>query len=103
MSGNIELRGYEIARLEAGRWIEVSRWRPTDYALDEACRAAAWLNQRNPSEVYVVRPVVSTLPPSAKPDPALNKFRQTADEVPEPTQLELPFTDEAVNETPEEG
>jgi hypothetical protein len=107
----MELRGYEVARLTRGSWVPVSKWRPSELGLNGALDAARWLNERHPGETYTVRPVVSMLPPRPAPkdelhleadedpgppgdpededtvtfarDPALNKFRQTADEVPE--------------------
>jgi hypothetical protein len=75
---DIELRGYEVCRIDRGRAIRVSNWSPTDYALDEAVKSAAWLNDRHPNDTYVVRAVISIPPPRREPEPA-------------PTQLELPF------------
>jgi hypothetical protein len=90
----IELRGYEVARFEAGRWIEVSRWRPNDYALNQALEAAVRLNERQPNQVYAVRPVISVAPPQPAAPPPSEPLHLTED-----LQLELPFDVSDVKET----
>ncbi len=64
----MELRGYEVARLSRGRWVKVGSYCATQYGLREALHSAAWLNERHEGETYSVRPVVSMLPPQPKRD-----------------------------------
>jgi hypothetical protein len=60
---DIELRGYEVARWTPTGWDVVSKWRPNDHALNEALKACAFLNERQPHNTYAVRAIVSMLPP----------------------------------------
>ncbi len=66
----MELRGYEVAKLVGGRWVQVSNWRPTNWGLNGALAACAWLNDRWPELTYAVRPVVSMLPPAPPSTPS---------------------------------
>jgi hypothetical protein len=82
----IELRGYEVAKLNhAGVWEEAMKFRPNNGALALAIKEAIWLNrrynQRNGTEgdTYRVRAVVSL-------DPGV-----LAKPVAESNQLELPL------------
>ncbi len=59
----MELRGYEVARLSGGRWVPTAKFRPSEAGLNQALQDAAWLNDRHPGMVYTVRPIVSMLPP----------------------------------------
>ncbi len=59
----IELRGYEVARSTRSGWEPVSKWRPSDFGLDEALKACARLNERHPAENYAVRAIISMAPP----------------------------------------
>ncbi len=59
----MELRGYEVARLTGGRWVPTAKFRPSEAGLNQALKDAAWLNDRHPGMVYTVRPIVSMLPP----------------------------------------
>lgn len=95
----IELRGYEVSRLTGGRWVDVSRWRPTEYGLGQAVVAAAWLNDRHPDEIYTVRPIVSMLPPQPVPPAEKDELHLEADEDPGPPGDRF---DETGNYTPEQ-
>jgi hypothetical protein len=64
----LELRGYEVARATPSGWIVASHWRPTDFALDEALKACAYLNERYPNDTYAVRAIVSMAPPQPAPE-----------------------------------
>jgi hypothetical protein len=60
---DIELRGYEVCRLDGGRAVKVGTYQPTNLGLDEACKTAARMNERHPSADYVVRALISIPPP----------------------------------------
>jgi hypothetical protein len=60
---DISLRGYEVAKSTPTGWEAVSTWRPTDRALNDALKSCAWLNERQPHNIYTVRAVISIPPP----------------------------------------
>ncbi len=60
----IELRGYEVAKLTgAGRWEMYNRYRPSEAGRLQAAGDARWLTERNPGVTYRVRALVSMNPP----------------------------------------
>ncbi len=95
---NEYLRGFEIVRDGLfGREV-VYKFKPTELAVKQAAADVKWFQQRSPHLNYELRAIVSVprepvedrgadTDPAQRElplgdDPALNKFRQTADEVP---------------------
>jgi hypothetical protein len=68
-----------VARSTPRGWVVASHWRPTDFALDEALKACAYLNERYPNDTYAVRAIISMAPP-----------QHVAEEPTEPTEEPTP-------------
>lgn len=61
---NMELRGWEVARLNpTGEWEQVDHYRPNDLGKNQAIRSTNWLTWRSRTEgraeTYRMRPIVS--------------------------------------------
>lgn len=65
----IELRGYEVAKQEGKRWVQVLSYRPNQYGWKQAVRDVKGLCEEHPEVTYRIRPIVSL-----EPTPVLDKL-----------------------------
>ncbi len=59
---HIELRGYELAKQEGKRWVQIEKYRPNQYGWRQAEAGYKFHSQLHPNVVYRIRPIVSLEP-----------------------------------------
>jgi hypothetical protein len=62
----VELRGYEVAKRVGDRWEQVYKYAPTLPGYERALKDGRWLAERQPHNVFALRPIISLNPSAAQ-------------------------------------